>query len=123
MTLARRIVSCSFAFLVAAAVAGCGAPPKQVEAADVTNDTGADIQTGEPGAADHADKEKAGAEEVKASAEDMRTKCCEQCKAGLAKDRSGSKPEAVPCADFTDTLAPWCLEHFRDKPAMASECK
>ena len=121
MTLARRIASCSFVFLVAAA--GCGGPPKQVEAADVTNDTGADIQTGEPAAADQADKEKAGAEEVKASAEDMRTKCCEQCKAGLAKDRSGSKPETVPCADFTDTLAPWCLEHFREKPAMAAECK
>jgi hypothetical protein len=123
MTFARRILSCSFVLVLAVAAAGCGSPPKQVEVADVTNDTGADIQTGEPPAGDQAAKEKTGAEEVKASAEDMRTKCCEQCKAGMAKDRSGAKPEAVPCADFTDTLAPWCLEHFRDKPAMAAECK
>lgn len=125
MTLRRHLLACSFAFLaLASATVGCGSsPPKQVEVADVTTDTGADMQgTGEPGA-DQANKEKAGAEEVKASAEDMRTKCCAECKAGLAKDRSGAKPESVPCADFTDTLAPWCLEHFREKPAMASECK
>lgn len=120
----RRILSCSFAFVVVATAAGgCGGPPKQAEVADVTNDTGADMAGTEAPGSTNADKEKTGAEEVKASAEDMHAKCCEQCKAGMAKDRSGGKPEATPCADFTDTLAPWCLEHFRDKPAMASECK
>lgn len=122
----RRQLSCSFVFLAVTALGltGCGtSPPKQAEVADVTTDTGADMAGTEAPGSTSADKEKVGAEEVKASAEDMHAKCCEQCKAGMAKDRSGGKPEATPCADFTDTLAPWCLEHFRDKPAMAAECK
>ena len=73
----------------------CGGPPKQAEAPDVTDDKGAD----------------------------MHAKCCEQCNEGMSKDRSGAKPDAVPCADFTDVLKPWCLEHFRSKPTMAAACK
>ena len=68
------------------------------------------------------DQNKSGAAEVKQSEEEMHTKCCAECKEGMAKDRSGAKPDAVPCADFTDTLKPWCLEHFRSKPVMASAC-
>jgi len=98
----------------------CGGPPKQAEAPDVTDDKGADMQGQDPNA---ADPNKTGTEEVKASEADMHAKCCEQCKEGMAKDRSGAKADAVPCADFTDVLKPWCLEHFRSKPTMAAACK
>jgi hypothetical protein len=53
----------------------------------------------------------------------MHDKCCGQCKAALATDRSGAKPESIPCTDFTAGLDPFCLEHFRGRKTMASECK
>src|SRR5262249_5020754 len=98
----------------------CGAKPKQAEVPDVTTDKGADMQ-GEQPSGDPA--KVGGGEEVKASEADMHTKCCEQCKEGMGKDRSGSSPDKVPCADFTDTLKPWCPEPSRSKPTMASQCK
>lgn len=95
----------------------CGGPPKQAEVADDTKETGVDMAGTEPG-------EKPAAEGAPTeSAEEMHTKCCALCKEGLAKDRTGSAPSTIPCADFTDTLTPWCLEHFRGKPTMADACK
>jgi hypothetical protein len=106
-----------FVFAFALALPGCGGAPKQAEAPDPEKDTGADMSGGE-------DPRDGGelAKDAKESEEDMHAKCCSICKEALAKDRSGAAPSTIPCADFTDALTPWCLEHFRSKPAMASEC-
>lgn len=95
-------------------------PPKQAEAPDALEGTGEDMAATETPA---APAEKEAAPEKAEGAAEMHAKCCESCKEGLAKDRSGGKPETIPCADFTDTLTPWCLEHFRSTPTMASDCK
>lgn len=63
-----------------------------------------------------------GAKGHAAAAEAMHSKCCDQCKDAQSKDRSGANPDEVPCADYVD-LQPWCTEHFRAKPTMASACK
>lgn len=99
---------------------GChGKPPKQAEAHDALDDKGADMQTGQEGNGGEI-KLKEG---EKSGEDQMHEKCCGQCKAGLEKDRSGGKPEAIPCTDFTDTLDVFCLEHFRGRKTMASQCK
>ena len=100
---------------LALAASACGGPPKQAEVADVDKDTGADMTAPESAP---VVGEGAGAGEG-----EMKVKCCAECKTGLSKDRSGTAPDTVPCADFTDTLTPWCLEHFRSKPTMADACK
>jgi hypothetical protein len=99
--------------VLALAASACG-PPKQAEVADVDKDTGIDMAG--------AESAPISGETPKAEEAEMHTKCCGECKTGLAKDRSGAAPDTVPCADFTDTLSPWCLEHFRAHPAMASSC-
>jgi len=105
-------------FVFALALPSCGKPPKQAEVPDVQKDSGEDMSSGE-------DSRNGGeaAADPNASPEDMHAKCCGLCKDALAKDRSGAEPTTIPCADFTDALTPWCLEHFRTKPTMASECK
>lgn len=106
--------SLSFAFLV-----GCGGPPKQAEVPDVDQGSGVDMAGEEPlPTPKAADEAPAGP-----SADELRAKCCAACQEGVAKDRTGAKPEAIPCSDFTAELSPWCLEYFRGKPTMASECK
>lgn len=97
------------------AVAAACAPPKQAEVVDVESESGVDMAP-----SDAAPEQGAG---TAPEQDEMRTKCCAECKAGLAKDRSGSAPDTIPCADFTDTLSPWCLEHFRGSPLMASRCQ
>jgi hypothetical protein len=87
-------------------------PPKQAEAADALQDKGADMAGG---AADQA--------ALKPVIEDAAKKCCGQCKAALAKDRTGGKPETIPCTDFTADLDVACLEYFRGKKTMAADCK
>src|SRR5512146_2171423 len=87
-------------------------PPKQAEAPDALTDKGADMSTGaESGPA------------LQPVIEDPAKKCCGQCKAALAKDRTGAKPESIPCTDFTADLDVTCLEYFRGKKTMASQCK
>jgi hypothetical protein len=111
--------ACPLVVALVLSVAACKSkPPRQAEAPDALADKGADMSTGaEPGADVKSDpNEKSGAEK-------MREKCCGQCKAALASDRSGSKPDAVPCTDYTAGLDPFCLEYFRGKKTMASECK
>jgi len=109
-----------FALALALSAITCGAQPKQAEVPDVTTDKGADMQAEQPS----GDPNKVGgAEQAKVSEEEMHTKCCQECREGMAKDRSGTSPDKVPCADFTDVLKPWCLEHFRSKPTMAAQCK
>lgn len=105
-------------FVFALALPACGGAPKQAEVPDVEKDTGTDMSGGE----DPRDGVEL-AKESNTSEEDMHAKCCGICKEALAKDRSGAEPSTIPCADFTDALTPWCLEHFRAKPMMASECK
>lgn len=97
------------------AFAACGGPPKQAEAPDVEKESGVDM----------APDEGAGSQGATTAPEagEMRAKCCGECKAGMAKDRSGAAADTIPCADFTDTLSPWCLEHFRANPVMASKCE
>jgi hypothetical protein len=105
-------------FALSLLTAACGGPPKQAEVADDTKETGMDMAGAEASAENQPSEGKPPPE-----AAEMHTKCCELCKEGLAKDRTGASPSTIPCADFTDTLTPWCLEHFRSKPTMADACK
>src|SRR5579863_7765593 len=108
---AAASVTLSLALLLPA----CGTkPPRQVEAPDALTDKGADMSTGDEGQGGMVKDtgEKSGEQK-------MHEKCCGQCKAALAKDRTGQKPEAIPCVDFTDGLDPLCLEHFRGRKTMA----
>lgn len=112
----RALLALPLVLLLAAA---CAAPPKQSEVPDAEGGAGEDMAPTEVAVAPaEKDAKVEGAE----GAGDMHTKCCASCKEGLAKDRTGAKPEEIPCADFTDTLSPWCLEHFRSTPTKASEC-
>ncbi|MEZ4296377.1 MAG: hypothetical protein R3B70_15505 [Polyangiaceae bacterium] len=94
----------------------CGASkPKQAEEPDPLKDSGGeDMAAPDTAAAD-------GAKTDPAAEEAMHTKCCAQCKEANEKDRSGQAADTIPCADYSD-LQPWCTEHFRSKPTMASAC-
>lgn len=109
-----RKLSAAFAVALACAalLPACDTkPPRQAETPDAIVDKGPDM----PGVETSAP--------LQPVIEDLGKKCCGQCKAALAKDRTGAKPEAIPCVDFTAELDPACLEHFRGKKTMASECK
>lgn len=113
--LSKLCAAVTVAFACALALPACSTkPPKQAETPDALADKGsADMQGG---AADPDAK-------LQPVIEDMPKKCCGQCKAALAKDRTGAKPETIPCVDFTADLDPGCLDYFRGKKVMASECK
>jgi hypothetical protein len=117
----RRTIQTFAAFTLAASLfaAACSTkPPKQVESPDALADKGgADMSSGQDGSGNVAP-----AATGKSGEDQMRERCCGECKTALAKDRSGGAPNTIPCADFSD-LSPVCLEHFRAKKAMASECK
>lgn len=104
---------------------GC-APPKQAPLPEIEDEGGLDTGAGEKSSTSPGGDEAAGAsgegDSLEAEKEDMRAKCCPVCRDALAKDKSGRKPEEIPCADFTVDLNPWCLEYFRDTPTKASEC-
>jgi hypothetical protein len=118
MRVSTRWIAAAFAAAVVVAAA-CGKPPKQAEVPDVDKGSGVDM-AGEEAAPKPASSTSA---EASASEADMRAKCCAACKEGLSKDRTGAAPNAIPCADFTAQLSPWCLEHFRAHPTMAADCK
>jgi hypothetical protein len=108
----KKLLAAGLALASAVLVLACNTkPPKQAEFADNIVDKGSDMVA------------QPEANTMAPVIEDAATKCCKQCKSALAKDRSGSKPETVPCADFTADLSVDCLEHFRGKKKMASECK
>jgi hypothetical protein len=108
----QKLLAAAIAVACALAMPACNTkPPKQVEAPDTFVDKGPDMA---------AAPDTTG---IKPVIEDPATKCCKQCKAALAKDRTGAKPETIPCTDFTADLSVECLEHFRGKKKMASECK
>jgi hypothetical protein len=117
-TMLVKITKAALALSLAVLVSACGGQPKQAEVADDTKETGVDM-AGAESAPQNQPSEGAAAPE----AAEMHAKCCELCKEGLSKDRTGADPKTIPCADFTDTLTPWCLEHFRGKPTMADACK
>jgi hypothetical protein len=98
--------------------AACAGAPKQAAVPEIAESSGEDMAGHEA-----APQPKADDAPAPEAASDMHEKCCAACKEGLAKDRTGAKPDTIPCADFTDTLTPWCLEHFRSTPTMASACK
>lgn len=100
---------------LALATASCGPPPKQAEVADVDKESGVDMAS--PDDASGAPADTGGDQD------EMRTKCCAECKTGADKDRTGASKDTIPCADFTDTLSPWCLEYFRSHSVMASKCE
>ena len=54
---------------------------------------------------------------------ERKAECCGFCKDNLAKDRTGQKPEVIPCSDLMADANPWCLSFFRKTPLMASECQ
>lgn len=107
-------------------VAACGAP-KQAAIPEIEDESGLDTGNDQAGADGGSAEEKTseGSDASPTADEDaaMHDKCCVNCMEALAKDRSGTAPEEMPCADFTTELSPWCLEHFRDVPTKASECK
>lgn len=113
-------LAAGFVLVLGAVLAACGGPPKQAEVPDVENGSGVDMGAEEPSAAPVASSQASAKTEDE---EKMHAKCCDACKAGLAKDRTGAAPNTIPCSDFTADLSPWCLEHFRSRPTMASECK
>ena len=103
------------------ATAACNTkPPKQAEVPDALSDKGADMAAGEDARNGNVNANEKGAAE---GAEKLHAKCCLSCKEGLAKDRTGGAPNTIPCSDFTAELDMVCLEHFRGKKTMASECK
>lgn len=112
-----KLITSTTAVTLMLLVTACGGPPKQAEVADDTKETGMDVAATDPGA------KPAEPGEVNENAAKMHEKCCEQCKTGLSKDRTGSAPNTIPCADFTADLDPFCIEHFRGKPTMADACK
>jgi hypothetical protein len=97
-----------------AAACGASSKPKQAEEPDPLKDSGQDMAPADTAAAE-------GAKNDPAAEEAMHTKCCAQCSEAASKDRSGQSPDSIPCADYSD-LQPWCTEHFRVKPTMASAC-
>jgi len=117
MHFTKAALALSFSALFAVA---CGGPPKQADTPEPLSDQGADMSGGEDATNGGT---VAPAEGGQSGEEQMHAKCCGQCKEGLAKDRTGQDPKGIPCADYTDTLDPFCLEHFRGKPTMAAECK
>ena len=116
-TMLLKITASAAALALTLIVSACGGPPKQAEVADDTKETGMDVAAVDP----EAKPVDPGA--TNENAEKMHAKCCEQCKAGLAKDRTGASPSSIPCADFTADLDPFCIEHFRGRPTMADACK
>jgi hypothetical protein len=105
----------------ALASAACSTkPPKQAEVPDALSDKGPDMATGEDVRNGNVEANATAAVD---NAAKIHAKCCGECKEGLGKDRTGAAPNTIPCADFTDTLDMVCLEHFRGKKTMASECK
>jgi hypothetical protein len=117
--LLKLAVAVSLALAFALALPACASkPPRQAESPDALADKGADMSSGE----DSSGTLKTNPNE-KSGEEKMHEKCCGQCKAAAAGDRSGAKLETIPCTDFTVGLDPFCLEHFRGKKTMASECK
>jgi hypothetical protein len=116
----RLTAPASLVLALALALPACGKskPPRQAEAPDALSDKGADMSTGEDTSGNIKVKEG-----EKSGEEKMHEKCCGQCKAALATDRSGAKPDTIPCTDFTAGLDAFCLEHFRGKKTMAAECK
>lgn len=117
----RLGASALFSSFLGLAAFACGGPPKQAEVADVDKESGVDMASGEDTAAPPTASAAAAAGAGEGEQE-MRAKCCVECKAGAEKDRSGAAKSTIPCADFTAILSPWCLEHFRGHPTMASQC-
>jgi hypothetical protein len=107
------------ASLLSAMAWACGGPPKQAEVPEVDRESGVDMANAAPEASATA-APATGADEGEA---EMHKKCCVECAAGAAKDRTGAAKSTIPCADFTATLSPWCREHFLAHPAMASQCE
>jgi hypothetical protein len=118
IALAVAALSLSLGLITAACSSG---PPKQAEVPDVDKDTGQDIAGGEgtPAAAASGTP----ATEAPPEGDKMHEKCCTSCKEALGKDRSGAKANTIPCADFTADMDVFCIEHFRSKPTMASDCQ
>ena len=120
MLLKKLSVSAGLVLSLALLTASCKTkPPKQAEVDDVLTDKGSDMSTGEDPRNGNAKEGAVGGMDE----EKMHAKCCGQCKEGLATDRTGQKPDTIPCADYTVNLDTACLEHFRVKKTMASQCK
>jgi len=111
--LQKLAAAASIALAFALALPACNTkPPKQAEAPDALTDKGPDMGAGAEANAP-----------LTPVIIDPAVKCCGQCKTALAKDRTGAKPDTIPCADFTADLDVTCLEYFRGKKMMASQCQ
>lgn len=113
----KLVATAGLALGLALVLPACGGKVKQAEVADPLSDKGPDMSNGEDSRNGQVLKDDKSGEEA------MHAKCCGECKEGMSKDRTGAAANTIPCADFTDTLDPICLEHFRGKKTMASECK
>jgi hypothetical protein len=106
-----------------AALMGCAAPPKQAAPPEFTDDGKQDMSK------ESVEEEKGLAPAKKMpdemTAEEKRKTCCPQCEKGLSNDKTGQKPDQIPCADYAATLdvRGFCIDYFRQNQMKASECK
>jgi len=62
-------------------------------------------------------------EHKKVTPEERRARCCKQCAAGFANDRTGDPATKIPCQDFTVDVKKTCLKWFHDNPMTAAQAK
>ena len=55
--------------------------------------------------------------------EEQRIACCQQCVDGLADDKSGDPPGAIPCTKLTTKMEARCVVHFDKVPTTGKEAQ
>jgi len=106
-----------------AAFIGCAMTPKQAAPPEFTDDGKQDMST----EAVEQDKGLAPAKKMpdEMTAEEKKKTCCPQCEKGLNNDKTGQKPDQIPCADYAASLEVrgFCIDYFRQNQMKAAECK
>lgn len=110
----------AFAFVALLVAAGCDNKVRQQQPPRIPDEDPASSDMGE---LEKKEIDVDETKEVKETAEQKHSRCCGECAKALANDRSGDKPDKIPCADFTADLSEECLKHFRKKATMATEAK
>jgi hypothetical protein len=108
---------------LSASLVGCGPPPKQAAPPEFTDEGKQDMSSESV----ETQKELAPAKKMpdEMTPTEKKQACCAQCEKGLANDKTGQKPDLIPCADYAASLEVrgFCIDYFRQSPLKASECK
>lgn len=119
------IARLSIPVLVAAAIASCSGvkqkqPPRIPDDTDgaMTEGSGSDMAATEPDTIEVAKDD--GPRETEA---EKRTKCCQQCVDGLADDKSGDPPGAIPCTKLTTKMEARCVVWHDKNPMTGKEAQ